>query len=279
MESTASCSSLEFWKKETLALQLLFFFFFSKMKRKRVLKSSRDVMFRICGCLVNLANSFEMKLMGCLSTAAHHSFRKTTFGILAYQRDVQTFCEKGKPDNRSYSCSRPHIKIFQDSFFLSHLSYASNEFGLYHHTVIFSLVKCCFLSRLHQVVRSSLHCIASSLQTHHLKVSMHGIHLYTVAMGEFKKKTSFCVTCSLLMASESWSAFTLQATSSWAVEAATCLAEEMSFSSLAWPCTEALAASHRLLVAAATIRAYSKQHMVLMGLHFLLIPANSLNSD
>lgn len=74
--------------------------------------------------------------------------------------------------------------------------------------------------------------------------------------------TSSCVgwglTCSLLMASESWSAFTLQATSSWAVEAATCLAEEMSFSSLAWPCTEALAASHRLLVAAATIRAWRR---------------------
>ena len=62
-------------------------------------------------------------------------------------------------------------------------------------------------------------------------------------------------TCSLLMASESWSARTLQATSSWAVDAATCLAEEMSFSSLAWPCTDALAASHRLLVAAATMRA------------------------
>lgn len=57
------------------------------------------------------------------------------------------------------------------------------------------------------------------------------------------------------MASESWSAFTLQATRSWAVDAATCLADEMSFSSLAWPCTEALAASHKLLVAAATIRA------------------------
>ena len=57
------------------------------------------------------------------------------------------------------------------------------------------------------------------------------------------------------MASESWSAFTLQATRSCAVEAATCLAEEMSFSSLAWPCTAALAASHRLLVAAATMRA------------------------
>lgn len=57
------------------------------------------------------------------------------------------------------------------------------------------------------------------------------------------------------MASESWSAFTLQATRSWAVEAATCLADEMSFSSLAWPCTAALAASHRLLVAAATMRA------------------------
>lgn len=57
------------------------------------------------------------------------------------------------------------------------------------------------------------------------------------------------------MASESWSAFTLQATRSCAVEAATCLADEMSFSSLAWPCTAALAASHRLLVAAATMRA------------------------
>lgn len=68
-----------------------------------------------------------------------------------------------------------------------------------------------------------------------------------------------CCTCSLLMASESWSAFTLQATSSWAVEDDTCLAEEMSFSSLAWPCTEALAASHRLLVAAATIRAWKRE--------------------
>lgn len=61
------------------------------------------------------------------------------------------------------------------------------------------------------------------------------------------------------MASESWSAFTLQATKSCAVEAATCLADEMSFSSLAWPCTAALAASHRLLVAAATMRACSKR--------------------
>lgn len=39
------------------------------------------------------------------------------------------------------------------------------------------------------------------------------------------------------------------------MDAATCLAEEMSFSSLAWPCTAALAASQRLLVAAATMRA------------------------
>lgn len=64
------------------------------------------------------------------------------------------------------------------------------------------------------------------------------------------------LTCSLFMVWESWSAFTLQATSSCAVEAATCLAEEMSFSSLACPCTAELAASHRLLVAAATIRAW-----------------------
>lgn len=43
------------------------------------------------------------------------------------------------------------------------------------------------------------------------------------------------------------------------MEAATCLAEEISFSSLAWPWTEALAASQRLLVAAATIRACEKK--------------------
>lgn len=64
------------------------------------------------------------------------------------------------------------------------------------------------------------------------------------------------------MASESWSAFTLQATSNCAVEAATCLADEMSFSSLAWPCTEAFAASQRLLVAAATIRAWETVNSV-----------------
>lgn len=69
------------------------------------------------------------------------------------------------------------------------------------------------------------------------------------------------------MASESWSALTLQATNSWAVEAATCLAEEMSFSSLAWPWTEALAASHRLLVAAATIRAYKREWFQLIICH------------
>lgn len=165
-KSTVSYSSLEFWEGDTL-----FFFFFVKMKRKQVLDSSRDVMLCARGCLVNLVNSFEMKLMGCLSTAAHHSVRKTTFGILAYLRDVQTFCDKGKPHSRSYFCSRSHMEIFQEC--LSHLSYASNEFGLYHHTVIFTLVKCCFLCRLHQVVRSSLHRVASSLQTHQLTVSMH----------------------------------------------------------------------------------------------------------
>lgn len=79
-------------------------------------------------------------------------------------------------------------------------------------------------------------------------------------------------TCSLLMASESWSAFTLQATSNCAVEAATCLADEMSFSSLAWPWTEAFAASQRLLVAAATIRAWKavkeKSLCILTGYYF-----------
>lgn len=37
------------------------------------------------------------------------------------------------------------------------------------------------------------------------------------------------------------------------------MADEISFSSLAWPCTAALAASHRLLVAAATMRACSER--------------------
>lgn len=57
------------------------------------------------------------------------------------------------------------------------------------------------------------------------------------------------------MALESGSALTLQATRSWAVDEATCFAAEMSFSSVAWPWTRALAASHRLWVAAATNRA------------------------
>lgn len=71
--------------------------------------------------------------------------------------------------------------------------------------------------------------------------------------------TSALLTCRRFIASESWSAFTLHATRSCAVEAATCLAEEMSFSSLAWPWTAALAASQRLLVAAATIRALAEE--------------------
>lgn len=100
---------------------------------------------------------------------------------------------------------------------------------------------------------SSPRCLQSSTATQHVR--------QTPIIPFFKVETSAnwagACTCSLLMASESWSAFTLQATSSWAVDAATCLAEEMSFSSLAWPWTEALAASHRLLVAAATIRAWN----------------------
>jgi len=64
------------------------------------------------------------------------------------------------------------------------------------------------------------------------------------------------LTWSRLIASELGSALTLHATSSWAVELATCFADDISFSSVAWPCTRALAASHKLCVAAATSRAY-----------------------
>ena len=59
------------------------------------------------------------------------------------------------------------------------------------------------------------------------------------------------------MALELGLALTLHASSSCAVDAATCLDEEINFSSLAWPCTMALAASHRLWVAMATRRAYN----------------------
>jgi len=63
------------------------------------------------------------------------------------------------------------------------------------------------------------------------------------------------------MAEEFGSAFTLHETSSWAVELATCFADDISFSSVAWPCTSALAASHRLCVAAATSLAYMQTHL------------------
>ena len=66
-------------------------------------------------------------------------------------------------------------------------------------------------------------------------------------------------TCRRRMAAESASALTRHATKRWAVELATCLAAEISFSSLQLPWTIALAASLRLWVAAATIRAYNRQ--------------------
>jgi len=62
-------------------------------------------------------------------------------------------------------------------------------------------------------------------------------------------------TCSRLVLSASGSALTLHATSSCAVEDATCFALEISFSSEAIPCTSELADSTRLCVAAATRRA------------------------
>lgn len=192
--------------------------------------------------------------MNCstVSTAAHHSVRKTTVAF----RQISELCKRTvKRANHTTGFSWRSFRV------LSHLSYASNKLGLYHHAIIFILVKCCFLSCLHQVVWSSLHRIASSLKKkkNDLKVSTQSLytHFHWIRCVGF--------TCSLLMASESWSAFTLQATSSWAVEAATCLAEEMSFSSLAWPWTEALAASHRLLVAAATIRAYRKHKVLIVS--------------
>jgi len=61
------------------------------------------------------------------------------------------------------------------------------------------------------------------------------------------------------MALEFGLALTLHASSSCAVDAATCFDDEINFSSLAWPCTIAFAASHRLCVAIATSRAYKSQ--------------------
>merc|ERR1719341_1023123 len=65
-------------------------------------------------------------------------------------------------------------------------------------------------------------------------------------------RTALLAFSSRRIATESASAFTLQATRSWAVAAETCFAAAISFSSLAFPCTKLLAASHRLWVAAAT---------------------------
>lgn len=67
------------------------------------------------------------------------------------------------------------------------------------------------------------------------------------------------LTWSLLCVSLLESAFTLHANSSWAVEFDTCLAPAISLSSLALPWTAALAASHNVVVAAATIRAWNWQ--------------------
>lgn len=163
------------------------------------------------------------------------------------------YVKRAKLHNRTYFFSRSHVKIFQDFFF-------SPELCLQR---IWSSPPHCRLQTCQMLLSelpspsclkpASLRCQQPSNNISKLVCTE---SYCTVFMDNLE---SFCVTCSLLMASESWSAFTLQATNSWAVDAATCFAEEISFSSLAWPCTEALAASHRLLVAAATIRAYSKK--------------------
>lgn len=61
-----------------------------------------------------------------------------------------------------------HIRILFFAW-LSHLSNASDKLGLHNYAVVFILVKSCFLSRPHQVVRGSFHCISGTLQTHHLR--------------------------------------------------------------------------------------------------------------
>uniref|UniRef100_A0A2M3ZQ17 Putative secreted peptide n=1 Tax=Anopheles braziliensis TaxID=58242 RepID=A0A2M3ZQ17_9DIPT len=67
--------------------------------------------------------------------------------------------------------------------------------------------------------------------------------------------TALPAACNRRPVSELGSDFTLQAISSWAVELATCFADEMSISSVPTPCTRFWAASTRLWAAAATNRA------------------------
>lgn len=64
----------------------------------------------------------------------------------------------------------------------------------------------------------------------------------------------WCFTNNLLVEALSGSAFTLHDTSNCAVDDATCLADDISFSSLEIPWTKAFADSTRLWVAAATRR-------------------------
>jgi len=59
-------------------------------------------------------------------------------------------------------------------------------------------------------------------------------------------------TCNRCIATDPWSALTLQAIRRAAVDPATSFDEAMSFSSVAFPCTMALADSHKLCVAVAT---------------------------
>ena len=168
MKGKASRSTLEFWKKRHSIFnycQFFFFFFFfftATMKRKRNLKSRRK-----CDVLQLWVSGKPGKQLwneadGLFIHSGSSQFQKNNiwhFGI-----SVSGCKHSVKRANHTIGeifCSRSHVNIIQG--FLSHLSYASDEFGLHHDAVIFSLVKRSFLSRLYQIVRSSLHCVAGSL--------------------------------------------------------------------------------------------------------------------
>ena len=86
------------------------------------------------------------------------------------------------------------------------------------------------------------------------------------SLGAINRSQVTVHTWSLLCASLLESAFTLQASSSCAVELDTCLAPAINLSSLAFPWTAAFAASHNVVVAAATIRACNTTHVIMFRL-------------
>ena len=102
MKGKASRSTLEFWKKRHSIFNychfFFFFFFAATMKRKRVLKSRRkcDVLQLWVSGKPGKQLWNEADGLFIHSSSSQFQKKKTTFGILAYQREVANIQWKGQ---------------------------------------------------------------------------------------------------------------------------------------------------------------------------------------